>query len=334
MAYSLKLSPSAVSKLISVTEAADDPLPHGSSEPTTTVYVLGLKPEGMGRHHPRGWKHRVAQFAAKHLQPGRPVYAHCELLLPIAGRPGIFSTYSNGGGADWRHPTPEETSYYVIENAALWHAVPIRVPVSEAIRMQDTANEARGAPYSFRRYMLAARGVRKLAWLFKQGGSTPGHCGNITARVIKGGTGERLLSHAEGYFGPSALMAELHAKLARGPLAGIASATKLSADSVVIHGKASNRLQFHEFSAIAIDPELADESTTEEARVAAQTYQLALADNVLLYGSDKDVDSTPSMHKEVVLEMLADQVLNAATTGERQLHEQLLARALLRARLL
>lgn len=196
MSYSLRLSPSSVKQLIAVKDT-EEALPHGSAEPTTTVYVLGLRPEGMGRHRPDGWKHRVAQFAAKYLQPGRPVYAHCELVLPMAGRPGIFSTYSNGGGADWRHPSPDEVGYYVIENAALWHAVPVRVPLSEANRMQEAANESRGAPYSFRRYALAARGIRKLAWIFSHGGKTPGHCGNITARVLKGGTDDRLLSHVE-----------------------------------------------------------------------------------------------------------------------------------------
>lgn len=196
MAYSMKLSDGAVAQLVAIKDA-DEPVPHGTAEPTTVVYVLGLKPEGMGRHAPSGWKHKVAQFAAKYLQPGRPIYAHCEILMPLAGKPGLFSTYSNGGGAGWRHPSAQELGYYVIENAALWHAVPIRLALSEAKRMQEAANDAKGAPYSFRKYVMAGRGFRRLAWLFSRGGNASGHCANITARVVKGGTGDRLLHHVE-----------------------------------------------------------------------------------------------------------------------------------------
>lgn len=128
-------------------------------------------------------------------------------------------------------------------------------------------------------------------------------------------------------------MAELHAKLSRGPLAGVASATELPVDRAVLVAKPS-KMDFPEFSAVAIDPDLVDEAVVEQARVAAQTYHLALADNVLLYGSDKDVGSTPAAHKEAVLDMLSDQVLDSATPNERVLYEQLLARALLRSRLL
>lgn len=121
-------------------------------------------------------------------------------------------------------------------------------------------------------------------------------------------------------------MAELHSKLARGPLAGAAPAAVPIAEAKRIH------LPFPEFNAIAIDPEVADVVLDESFAVHA--HQIHLEDNVLLYGSDTEVGSTPAVHREAVLEYLSDLVLDAASVSERTMYEQLLARALFRARLL
>lgn len=123
-------------------------------------------------------------------------------------------------------------------------------------------------------------------------------------------------------------MAELHAKLARGPLAGAAPAAAPMAEAKQIG------LPFPEFNAVVIDAEVAEAVDSEDAGLPLRSGQPLLADNVLLYGSDAEVGSTSAALREAVLDNLADLVLDAATVSERTMYEQLLARALFRARLL
>ena len=128
------------------------------------------------------------------------------------------------------------------------------------------------------------------------------------------------------FYGPSALMAELHAKLARGPLAGAAAAPIVEAKQI--------GLPFPEFNAVVIDSEVAYAVGAEDAGLPLRSSQAILADNVLLYGSDAEVGNTTTAHREAVLDILSDLVLDAVTVRERTMYEQLLARALFRACLL
>ena len=83
---------------------------------TSTVFLLALRPEGAGRHPQTNFSSKLIDWVVRVLQPGSPVFAHVELVIPDAGKPGIFATYYRGSndktGADWQHPsTYEEISY-------------------------------------------------------------------------------------------------------------------------------------------------------------------------------------------------------------------------------
>ena len=185
-------------------------------------------------------------------------------------------------------------------NVGAWVAVPVHMTHAQALLVQQAANEARGAPYSLVRYLTSGYGARWLAHLLPKGGATPGHCATIAARLLKAGRGERL-RHSEGYYGPSALVAELNSRVARGgsvqPVVGVPVESTL----------------------VPPDSEL------------ARAYRVAVGDNLLLHGSDEDVGAMSTTHKRAVLDMLADRVAESATRTELMMNETILARALLRS---
>jgi hypothetical protein len=286
-------------------------LPVSDADQQVTVYVLGLKPEGRGRHQAPGWRAVLTDYAVRVFQPGSPVFSHVELIMPHAGKPGLFASYfvANGhGGANWQHPSAEDRDYYMSENAARWHAVPVRVTVEQAGLIQQAANDCVGAPYSFTRYFFSAYGGRKFAWLLPRGGANPGHCATVTARVLRAGC-PSLLDRCEAWYGPSTLLAELHRKLSRG-LTGIDVAASVAPMA-------------------SLDDVQVDMGAVDGT---GATFNAGLrADDTLLHGSDASVEAMPVEVRHTALDLLSDRVLDAKNGPERELNEILLARALCRA---
>ena len=150
MPYTSKLASSNVQTLLALrreVDSMDDPILNTPYAQYTTVFFLALKPEARGRHRTSGLVQAFADFAVKKLQPGRPVFSHCELVLPLAGKPGIYASYyrfEGTSGASWQRPRKWEHPYYISENASNWHALPVRVTVEQAKAMQDAANDTVG----------------------------------------------------------------------------------------------------------------------------------------------------------------------------------------------
>lgn len=284
-------------------------LPADEALETATVFVLALKPEGSGRHRSVGVSAKIIDFMVRTIQPGWPVYAHVELVMPSAGRPGMFATYYSPGetsGAEWQHPqTYQEVGYYLRHNVGAWSAVPIHVTEAEAEAMKEAANAARGAPYSLLRYITSWYGARMLSGLLPKGGRVSGHCATIVARVVKAGKPDAL-PRAEGFYGPSSLVAALNARIA-----SVGSSQPLPVVGVPVEFK----------------PPHPDVETKDLARA----YTVAMGDNILLHGSDADVRAMSSSHKNAVLDMLSDRVSESRSITELQMNETILARALLRS---
>jgi hypothetical protein len=291
---------------------------------SATVYYLALLPEGHGRHRAPGWRAVLTDFAVRWLQPGSPVYAHCELCLPVAGKPGIFASYysTHGrGGANWQDPTPAERVYYVSDNAPSWRALPLRVTPEQALRMRDAANAAVGAPYSFARFVSSGYVLRRLAWLLPSGGQNAGHCATICARVLQAGAPE-LLAHAEAFYSPSTLTAELQTRIARGPVGGLPVGEAAATDALTLpEVRVKAFEEATEFEAL---------QTIEVVGKAHAAPVVDLSDNVLMHGSDADVAALTFAQRSASLDALADRALDARAVGERDLYQTLLARALFR----
>ena len=277
---------------------------------TVTLFVLALKPEGSGRHQSKGISAKVIDFIVRTMQPGWPVYAHVEIVIPPAGKPGLFATYYTPGersGADWQHPkTYDEVSYYLRHNVGAWAAVPVHMTEAEAEEVRKAANEARGAPYSIPRYITSWYGARMLSGLLPKGGKVSGHCATIVARVVKAGK-PSALKKPEGYYGPSSLIAALNQN--------IVTESVLNLREAVVGVPVE---------AVSVQPDA-------EAKDVARAYTIALGDNTLLHGSDADVQAMSPAHKNAVLDMLSDRVAESSSVTELQMNETILARAVLRS---
>jgi hypothetical protein len=309
----LKLNTEAIKRLIAAEQENAKAAPTAQS----TVYLLALKPEGFGQHGERlKLLHRLANFAAEFLQPGRPTMIHCELLIPSRSKPGIFSTYSNStNGADWRFPQGEEKTYYLSSNVHSWVAVPIRVSSEQLRDITKAADDACGAPYSFFNYALACPGIRSIAPLFvRGGGKRPGHCGNISSRVLKQGLPRDVLPRHEIFYGPSLVTKALHTHMNK---------THQLTEKVKKQDFKSNA--FPEFSKGFTE-------LCEDADVAST--RPAPGKNCLLLSSNAEIAAIPGWKRLELLETLENEVFHSQTAEERESAELRLARGLFRSQFL
>jgi hypothetical protein len=244
------------------------------------------------------------------MQPGWPVYAHVEIVVPPAGKPGLFATYYTTGersGAEWQHPKSyDEVSYYLRHNVGAWAAVPVHMTEAEAEAVRHAANEARGAPYSLSRYVTSWYGARMLSGMLPKGGKVSGHCATIVARIVKAGK-PNVLDRPEGYYGPSSLVAALNNN--------IVSVSVLN----------------HRGAVVGVPVETLVVKPDADTRDVTRAYTVALGDNTLLHGSDSEVQAMSPSHKNAVLDMLSDRVSESSSVTELQMNETILARALLRS---
>ena len=267
---------------------------------SVTVYVLALLPEGRGQgsYSTRaGWVDSLLNFAIEHLQPGSPVYAHVELLIPSAGKPGIFATYHGCSGARWWHPHGAACDYYLNDTADRWRALPLRVPAADAQLIAAFASQCTGAPYSIARYLTSARLLRPMSAFLSDRPKSPGHCATLVARALRSApTTAASIGRAAAWYAPSSLVACVQRT--------IVAATPRSPDSA---------------------------QSTIRAVAGSGVGQCASA---LLRGSDRDLAAMSDAQHTAALGQLTDVVYMAVHEVERDTAEADLARALLRSRLL
>lgn len=187
--------------------------------------------------------------------------------------------------------------------------------------MRDEANATVGAPYSFARFLSSGYVLRRFAWLLPRGGQSAGHCATVCARVLKAGSPE-FLTHAEAFYSPSTLTAELQRRIARGPLQGLPARKSGANDALTLP---EVRVQAFEATAhFEALPAVELPQHTDAALVVDPT------DDVLMHGSDADVAALPFAQRGVSLDALADRALDARSLEERDRYQTLLARALFR----
>ena len=184
---------------------------------------------------------RLIDWLIRVAQP-KPTLAHVELVaidehdpvvVPPTERPSDhaatarttrvhtshFATYL-GESAGWQESGP----YYVDAAQFSWRALPIHEGLGLQARVRSECQQEQGAPYSLTRYLLAWRPVRDLLHLFGRGRrdprrdtrGAPGHCANVTARVLQRACvrADLLPRHSTAY-GPSTLYRSLARHLLR-----------------------------------------------------------------------------------------------------------------------
>jgi len=107
---------------------------------------------------------------------GPPGLIHTELLIVDGDNLQHFATYI-GSTASFR-PHDE---YYTCETAGRWRAVPLDVDLTNLI---DMCHQSSGAKYSVLRYACAVRPFRWVGHLLPSQLKSPGHCANLTARIV------------------------------------------------------------------------------------------------------------------------------------------------------
>jgi len=151
----------------------------------------------------------VVDKAVRTFQP-HPALAHCELLMPPVptdeGMRTNFATYF-GRHSAWQTDKVDGFSYYLIENAERWRAVPI-FSVNAAAKLRGECDSELGVPYSLMRYLSAVPPFRSLAGWLSDKRRAPAHCATLTARVLKNST-VYMPVHASAWYGPSTLYKEL-----------------------------------------------------------------------------------------------------------------------------
>lgn len=223
-------------------------------------------------------------FVVNNLQPS-PVMVHVELVVPCcpgSELPVNFATYI-GDHAKWRTNKVSNESYYLLNNANRWRAVPI-FSKNAAQTVRQLCNESEGCAYSLFRYFTAAWGVRYLASLVPDSLRCPAHCATLTARVLSKAEVSHL-KHPSAYYGPAALYGALCDDLRRRPVASLDS--RLTEDSLlavdkILRDADSDLATFTDEQAMAAFRVLTLKAATAEAfsDTAAQTLtqkQLATA---------------------------------------------------------
>jgi hypothetical protein len=184
------------------------------------VYVLFLEP----RTRPDPDAHLGEKLIenALHSFQSNPVLYHCELLITprVDADPASddathihHATYL-GQESAWQPPS-KSTSFYLMQNANRWRAVPVFAP-GAAARVRRECNQQLHTPYSVARYLTSAAPLRALAPLLSDARGAPAHCATLTARVLKRSIGEEVaLEHPSAYYGPTSLYADVARDAAR-----------------------------------------------------------------------------------------------------------------------
>jgi hypothetical protein len=146
---------------------------------------------------------KTLDYLIEHCQPS-PVMTHVELVIPPVGmEPAVFSTYL-GETAQWRADADENRRFYFEQNAGKWRAVPVFGETASAV-VREAAQREVSAPYSLIRYPFSTRALRGASWILPHSAGSPGHCANVTARILSSVTD----LEQSNFYSPSTLYAEL-----------------------------------------------------------------------------------------------------------------------------
>jgi len=192
----------------------ESPVEQENMPPTCdVVYALFLEPRTSPDPRWSNLEYCIDK-AVRLFQPS-PTLSHCELIIPpIPTDEGLrtqFATYF-GRSSAWQTDKVDGYSFYLVENANRWRAIPI-FSANAAAKVRDECDRELGVQYSLGRYLTASPPLRYFAsWVPDQRRSAA-HCATLTARVLKNsfmGTDATPL-RPSAYYGPSTLYQELSA---------------------------------------------------------------------------------------------------------------------------
>lgn len=151
----------------------------------------------------------VLNFLITACQPS-PTMMHTEILLLPNDRNEhrcSFATYIDAqNGAAWQPANNSTLSYYLLENAGRWRAVPVYGKDLTA-KLRAACSEEVGTKYSMLRYVTSTRLFRPLNRLLSSHTHAPAHCAVLTARCLRRAGYD--LRHCSNYYSPSTLFLEL-----------------------------------------------------------------------------------------------------------------------------
>jgi hypothetical protein len=185
----------------------------GEAEQSPDVfYVLGKLGGDANAHAQLTSKEKIIDSVVQMMQPS-PAMTHIELLIPPMNAEDEmhFGTYL-GKTSGWGSCFAGGQSYYLVENAHAWCAIPV-VAESGVRRIRDECMHNEGTPYGPERllfnYPFSVPPFRSLAWLLPQGRLAPAHCAALTARCINAAIPEIELNCPSAWYGPTTLFNEL-----------------------------------------------------------------------------------------------------------------------------
>jgi len=182
--------------------------PESSPAACDVVYAVFLEPAPA--RDPRWSSLECAIDTAVRLFQPTPTFAHCELLVPpVPADEGLrtnFATYF-GRKSAWQTDKLDSYSYYLVENAGRWRAVPI-FQANAGAKLRNEADMELGVEYSLSRYLSAVPPGRWLAGMVADRRRSPAHCATLTARVLRN-SAVYSPAHTSAWYGPSTLYQEL-----------------------------------------------------------------------------------------------------------------------------